>query len=341
MAIRARSPRTKALNMLSSKETSPNLITNKSSVSTIHLSFVFSSTSINRSLRQAFEAGLTFQPETESHLRNALHQTLQHPGSMVRAQIVFEMAMHYSLAMETAQNLAVGIEYFHTASLIFDDLPCMDDAVTRRGEPCVHRAHGEATAILAGLGLINRAYSLVWQAIQTAPMERRQAAGNYLEKQLGVAGVLNGQSLDLHYATLPKSARAPQKVAMGKTVSLIQLSLVLPALLAGASDAERSLLERLATFWGLSYQIIDDLKDMFSRPEQTGKTAARDAVLHRPNAVLQEGAKPAFRRLKRLLRLGDCALHRLSECRPTLLFLHQLRARFSNELAAFEPLQLA
>ena len=291
----------------------------------------------NRMLREAFESGLPLMSETESHLRDALRQTLDHPGSMVRAQMVFEVGTHYGLETEHAKSLAIAIEYFHTASLIFDDLPCMDDAVKRRGEPCVHRVHGEATAILAALGLINRAYAMAWQAIHSAPAEYRQAAGEYLEKCLGVAGVLNGQSQDLHYATLPENARAPHKVALGKTVTLIQLSLVLPALLGGASESERLHLERLATFWGLSYQILDDLKDMFSKPELTGKTAARDELLNRPNAALNAGAKSALQRVQRLLRLGDWTLKRLSNRQPTLVFLHQLRSRFAEELASYQP----
>ncbi len=288
-------------------------------------------------LREAFASGLPQMPGTESHLQDALRQTLNHPGTMVRAQMVLEIATHYGLAEEPAKNLAIAIEYFHTASLIFDDLPCMDDAAKRRGAPCVHRVHGEATAILAALGLINRAYALAWRTIHSAPVEHRQAAGDYLEQCLGVAGVLNGQSQDLHYGTLPEAARAPHKVALGKTVSLIQLSLVLPALLGGANKSERRLLEHLATFWGLSYQIIDDLKDMFSRSELTGKTAARDEALNRPNAVLTAGTIPAFHRLERLLRLGDRALGRLCDRRPALGFLQQLRERFAEELAAFQP----
>jgi geranylgeranyl pyrophosphate synthase len=115
------------------------------------------------------------------------------------------------------------------------------------------------------------------------------------------------------------------------------MSLVLPALLGGASESERLHLERLATFWGLSYQILDDLKDMFSKPELTGKTAARDELLDRPNAALKAGARPAFHRVERLLQLGDFTLRRLSNRRPNLIFLHQLRARFAEELASYQP----
>jgi geranylgeranyl pyrophosphate synthase len=291
---------------------------------------------IDTSLRKAFASGLPHLSGTESHLRDALLQTLDHPGSMVRAQMVFEIGTHYGLDRNKAEELAISIEYFHTASLLFDDLPCMDDAAKRRGEPCVHRMHGEATAILAALELINRAYALAWQAIHAAPAEYRKTASDYLEKCLGVAGVLSGQSQDLHYATLPESARVPQKVAMGKTVSLIRLSLVLPALLGGVKESERFHLERLATFWGLSYQIIDDLKDIFSNSELTDKTAGRDELLNRPNDALKAGVQPAFQRLKRLLRLGDSTLNRLSSGQPTFAFLLQLRSRFAVELASFQ-----
>jgi geranylgeranyl pyrophosphate synthase len=255
---------------------------------------------------------------------------------MVRAQVVFEIGTHYGLDRTQAEKLAISIEYFHTASLLFDDLPCMDDAVKRRGEPCIHLMHGKATAILAALGLINRAYALAWQAIHTAPTEYRQTAADYLEKSLGVAGVLSGQSRDLHYAALPESARIPHEVAMGKTVSLIRLSLVLPALLGGVKESERFHLERLATFWGLSYQIIDDLKDIFSKSELTGKTAGRDELLNRPNDALKAGVRPALQRLKRLLRLGDSTLNRLTRGQPTFAFLLQLRERFAVELASFQ-----
>ena len=67
--------------------------------------------------------------------------------------------------MSRAKDLAIALEYFHTASLLFDDLPCMDNASERRGVPCVHLAFGEAGAILAALALINRAYALSWRAV--------------------------------------------------------------------------------------------------------------------------------------------------------------------------------
>lgn len=292
-------------------------------------------------LRTAFSAGLRMTEETEPHLAGALQQALAHPGSLVRARLVHEIAMAYGLSGTRSTNLAVAIEYYHTASLLFDDLPCMDDATDRRGVACVHRAHGEAAAMLAALGLVNRAYALLWQEFAGLPAARQASASAYVEKCLGVDGLLNGQSEDLHYASLPAARRSPQRVATGKTVSLIRLSLVLPALAGNAPPGDVRLLERLAAFWGLSYQILDDLKDLYQQPAQTGKTVARDQLLQRPNMVLTVGARESLRRLGRLMSLADRVLARLARRLPVLDYLHELHQRFDREimtLKATDPL---
>ncbi len=110
---------------------------------------------------------------------------------------------------------AVALEYFHTASLLFDDLPCMDNALERRGAPCVHLAFGEEGAILTALALINRAYALTWRAVAGCPQVRQVRALAYIEHCLGVEGLLNGQSLDLHYSTLPRTTARPPSELRG------------------------------------------------------------------------------------------------------------------------------
>jgi geranylgeranyl diphosphate synthase, type II len=299
------------------------------------------SADIKMELQTAFTTGLHWAAETEPHLGGALRQTLEHPGSLVRAMLVYEMAHAYGLSNGRAKNLAVAIEYFHTASLLFDDLPCMDDAAERRGRHCVHHTHGEAAAVLAALGLVSRAYALLWQGMADSPPDRQALAGSYVEKCLGVNGLLNGQSEDLHYVNLPKYRRSPQKVATGKTVSLIRLSLVLPALLVGAEPAEVQLLERLAAFWGLGYQILDDLKDVFQQADCTGKTSARDRALNRPNLVLAIGAEQSLQRLERLMGLGDQILNRLMARLPSLAFLNELRGRFQQEIIGIKAINFS
>jgi geranylgeranyl diphosphate synthase type II len=287
-------------------------------------------------LLKAFSSSLPLPSGTEPQLLGALCQVLQLPGSLVRGQLVYQMACAYKIEDDHAQELAIAIEYFHSASLLFDDLPCMDNAEERRGALCVHQVYGEAATILAALGLINRAYALLWRALADSPPERQSRALAYVERCLGVEGLLNGQSQDLHYAGLSQDGLSSEKVALSKTVSLIRLSLVLPALAGGVQAAELRMLERLAIFWGLSYQILDDLKDVYQKPDQTGKTSDRDATLNRPNVALAIGAANALLRIERLLRLGDRVLSRLTRRVPSLSFMEELRLRFREEIAAIE-----
>src|SRR5215472_15014784 len=134
---------------------------------------------------------------------------------MVRAELAFRVACAFAMSEDRAENLAIAVEYFHTASLLFDDLPSMDDATLRRGMPCAHHVYGEGAAILAALALINRAYSLVWKSLSGLQPEVQAAALTYLERHLGIAGLLNGQSEDLHYSSLARPASDPQSIAMG------------------------------------------------------------------------------------------------------------------------------
>ncbi len=287
-------------------------------------------------LLSAFASSLPLPGQTEPQLLGALCQVLQLPGSLIRAQLVYEVACAYQVPDDQAQEMAIAIEYFHSASLLFDDLPCMDNAEQRRGALCVHQVYGEAPAILAALALVNRAYALLWQALARFSLDRQSAALTYLERWLGVEGLLNGQSLDLHYAGGPHSQFASQQVALSKTVSLIRISLVLPALAAGAPVADTRLLERLALFLGLSYQILDDLKDVYQKTAQTGKTSDRDAGLQRPNVALDIGAEKSLQRIERLMRLGDGVVERLVRRLPALSFLQELCCRFREEVAALK-----
>jgi geranylgeranyl pyrophosphate synthase len=251
---------------------------------------------------------------------------------MVRAELAYRVACSFALSEERAENLAIAIEYFHTASLLFDDLPSMDDAKLRRGVPCAHQTYGEGAAILAALALINRAYSLVWKAVAGLPPEVQASALCYLERHLGIAGLLNGQSQDLHYSRLSYPQREPQSIAMGKTVSLIRLALVMPAIVAQARPEEANLLERLAIFWGLSYQTLDDLKDVLTE-KGYGKTTARDAHLDRPNMALSIGIPGSFERVERLMNLAGRTITRLARLCAPLAFLREVRLQFNREIA--------
>jgi len=279
----------------------------------------------------AFGACIPMPATLDPHFEEAIRHVLDNPGSLVRPRLVFQGATAYGLDAAHAKDLAMAIECFHTASLIFDDLPCMDDATERRGVPCVHIAYGEAGAILAALALINRAYALSWRAASGRSPAVQSQALDYLEQCLGVEGLLNGQSLDLHYSAMPHNRETTERVARGKTVSLIRLTLVLPAILGGASSRQIQLLERIALYWGFGYQMVDDLKDVLDSAVDAGKTVARDLLLDRPNAASAMGVPRALARLTRFLHLGDKTLRALLESRPEMHFLKKLRGSLQYE----------
>jgi geranylgeranyl pyrophosphate synthase len=284
-------------------------------------------------LAKAFSASLPLPAALDPSLEGALYHVLDNPGSLVRPKLVFQMATAYGLEPARAQELAVALEYFHTASLLFDDLPCMDNALERRGAPCTHLVFGEESAILAALALINRAYALTWRAVAGSPPEAQPQVLAFIEQCLGVEGLLNGQSFDLHYLSLRHTLATTERIARGKTVSLIRLTLALPAMLGGASARELQQIERISVFWGLAYQIVDDLKDVLESAEGSGKTPARDSLLGHPNYAAVIGIRGAVQRLTRFIDLGDRVLCRLLVARPELDFLERLRGELQQELA--------
>ena len=161
--------------------------------------------------------------------------------------------------------------------------------------------YGEAAAQLGALALINQAYGLLWGVLDTLSLKQRRLASDLVTKSLGIAGVLNGQSRDLHFADGASEAGDVIEVAEGKTVPLIRLTLVLPALIGGADEEALERLDRLSELWGLSYQIMDDFKDCLMSNDEVGKSTARDAKLGRPNLPRAIGLEVARQRLEQLM----------------------------------------
>ena len=289
--------------------------------------------SIRQRLSQALIDHAPRDRSGDPGLDAAILRSTSNPGGLVRAALAYESSLERGLGETEAEAIACGIEYFHLASLILDDLPCMDDASDRRGEPCVHRVYGQDEAILAALAFINRAYALAWKAMLQAGQRTAaadHAAAGYLEQLLGLAGVLSGQSRDLHAGAQLGADRATL-VARQKTVSLIRLAVVWPAQLGGASHRILRLLERIAHGWGLAYQALDDLKDVLLTATDSGKTAARDALLQRPNLAIELGIRAAFDRIARLLQYGDRVFAAACRQTPQLAALQLMRAGIQHE----------
>ncbi len=278
---------------------------------------------------RAFRESLPESLCDDAPVSEALRYCLRHPGALVRAQLAYQTCITVGMNEDDALSLATGVEYLHTASLLFDDLPCMDAALERRGFPAVHTIYAEDSAILAALAMVNRGYALIWSAMQNQKKKNRKKAAVYLDRCLGVSGILGGQSRDIH---MPMDATASDimRVAYGKTVSLVKLTMAFPALLGGADEMRD--LELLATYWGLAYQVSDDLKDVCASSQSTGKTVRQDAAKGRPNIAVCEGVSRAARRMFYYVEKGDVVLERLVKSRPEWGFLSSMRERFESEL---------
>jgi len=252
-------------------------------------------------VQDGFRTGLPGGSDIEWRLRGVVHDTLSHPGSLARAQLAFALLTTYGFTSEQARDTGVAIEYFHTASLLFDDLPCMDNADTRRGHACPHAVYGESPAILGALSLITQAYAMLWRVIGSLPAPAREAAGDLVSECLGLQGILNGQAHDLFFRESDRAKSDVLRVAEGKTVTLIRLTLLLPARMAGLPKASLDVYESLARGRGLAYQILDDFKDLLMSEADTGKNAGRDSALEHPNLPAVMGAAAALSELDRHL----------------------------------------
>lgn len=290
-------------------------------------------------MNDCFFTGMGRLDRVEPRMAAALSDILARPGSLVRAVVAYQMGIEMAVPEESARAMACGIEYLHTASLVFDDLPAMDDARVRRGAACIHVVHGESVAMLAALAMINRGYAMIWQGIHHAQPAQRAAAGEWVDGRLGIGGVIGGQAYDLRGWRGEQSAAEVSEVAARKTGDLLRLALVLPAIVGSGTEREIQMLDRLALLRGLAYQAADDLKDVISAEEDSGKTAGRDEALGRPNLVLAEGLPAALQRFRRLSCLGDRVQGALPGMAERWMMLDLLRvplstpAEFSENLA--------
>lgn len=253
----------------------------------------------------SFTHGIGRLDRVEPRLAAALRDILSRHGSLIRAVAAYLTGLALGMNEEAARAIGCGIEYLHTASLIFDDLPAMDDARLRRGAACLHVIHGEPVAMLAALALINRGYTLLWQGIHQASPSRRSEAAQWIDSKLGIHGLTGGQAWDLRGWRDGQTVADVSEVAARKTADLLRLTIVLPAIAGNGTRREIQLLDRLATLRGLAYQAADDLKDVFSNEPESGKSGRRDEELGRPNLVIAEGPAAAIRRCSRLIAAGN------------------------------------
>jgi len=244
------------------------------------------STTLSRALERntamvdvSMEKLLASTPDLPESIRKAMRYSLFAGGKRLRPTLVLEAAECCGLSAKKALKTAAALEMIHTYSLIHDDLPAMDDDDLRRGKPTNHKVFGEAMAILAGDGLLTKAFEAAAENAADLKLKGRETAEliRLIAYGAGGEGMVGGQVADLAAEGMSKkiskaaAAKVLEAVHRRKTGALIVASLDAGAVMAGASEAKREALRSYGECIGLAFQIADDVLDVVGDKKKLGK----------------------------------------------------------------------
>lgn len=240
-----------------------------------------------------FEAYLTslFENRKPSKVKDAMMYSLLNKGKRIRPRLLFSVLAAYGQDIKKGYAAAAAIEMIHTYSLIHDDLPAMDNDTLRRGRATCHVAFDEATAILAGDGLLTMAFEVAAQAEMDAKASLAIVAE--CAKCAGFEGMILGQAKDLAAEYTPVNQESQlEDIHIYKTGKLLTLPLVCGAILSNhTGDIENW--KQIGRLIGLSFQIQDDVLDVVASSEQLGKNAGSDEQQHKSTYVTLLGVEKA------------------------------------------------
>lgn len=245
------------------------------------------------------------QYEYQKTIVDAMSYSVLAGGKRLRPMLMQASYQMFGGEGEELDAFMAAIEMIHTYSLVHDDLPAMDNDLYRRGKKTTHAVYGEAMGVLAGDALLNFAFETVADAMVRSAGDMRVAkAFAVLAKKAGIYGMIGGQVVDV------ESEKKGQQIDRDcldfiyrlKTGALIEASLMIGAILAGASEEEVSLMEEAGTKLGLAFQIQDDILDVTSSLEVLGKPIGSDARNEKATYVAFEGLEKAGAEVERLSR---------------------------------------
>jgi geranylgeranyl pyrophosphate synthase len=215
-------------------------------------------------------------PDAPARLAESIHYSLLAGGKRFRPALVlesFQACGGAAVGRDAALAAAAALELVHTFSLVHDDLPAMDDDDLRRGRPTNHKVYGEATAILAGDAMTTLAFEVL---AHVAPAEVAVRLVAELAHAAGPAGMIGGQVLDMEGVQRALPLGDLQRLHRMKTGALLTAACRTGAIAAGADARALDALTRFGRHIGLAFQIVDDLLDETSTPEQLGKATGKD-----------------------------------------------------------------
>jgi farnesyl diphosphate synthase len=250
---------------------------------------------------------LVVPPDLEARVYEAMRYAALGPGKRLRPFLVLAGARLFSVAQQRALQVAAAIEMVHAYSLVHDDLPAMDDSDLRRGRPTCHKEFDEATAVLAGDGLLTAAFGVLAHPDTHGDPAVRCELGAALAGAAGAGGMVGGQMIDLIAEHEALDIGAITRLQRMKTGALIAFSCEAGAILAKAPADARAALHGYAHDLGLAFQIADDLLDVEGSAAETGKPVGADAAAGKATFVSILGVERARAQAARLV--GQAVAH--------------------------------
>lgn len=253
-----------------------------------------------------------FLPAEEGQQRiifEAMNYSVRAGGKRLRPILMEETYHMFGGSSAVIEPFMAAIEMIHTYSLVHDDLPAMDNDEYRRGKKTTHAVYGEAMGILAGDALLNLAYETAAKAFDMEVADTRVArAFAVLAKKAGVYGMVGGQVVDVESEKSDDCSITREKldfIYRLKTGALIESSMMIGAILAGASSDEVSRVEQIAAKLGLAFQIQDDVLDVISTLEVLGKPVGSDEKNNKATYVTFEGLDKAVSDVERISKEAE------------------------------------
>jgi len=260
----------------------------------------------------------------EARLAEAMRYATLGGGKRLRAFLVMQGAALFSVDRRCAARVAASIEMLHAYSLVHDDLPAMDNDDLRRGKPSTHKAFDEATAILAGDALQDRAFEVLAEPDTHSNPDARCELVAGLGAASGARGMAGGQMIDMLAEGQTLTAEQITRLQALKTGRLIQFSAEAGAILGRAAPMQRHMLSAYGRDLGAAFQIADDLLDAVGTTEETGKTAGKDAAAGKATLVAVLGVERARAQAEMLAAQAAAHLESFGE-----------RAELLRQLAAY------
>jgi len=236
---------------------------------------------------------LAVPPGLEARVYEAMRYSALAPGKRLRPLLVLAGSRLFGVARHSALQVAAAIEMVHAYSLIHDDLPAMDNSDLRRGRPTSHKQFDEATAVLAGDGLLTMAFEVLSHPDTHGDPAVRIELVSALATAAGAAGMVGGQMIDLIAEKQPLDIGAVTRLQRMKTGALIAFACEAGAVLAKATSESRLALRGYAHDLGLAFQIADDLLDVEGTDADIGKPVGADAAAGKATFVSILGAERA------------------------------------------------